>query len=271
MGTPALHLYLDDSGTRYPDHPSTARKDGVDHFALGGLLIESEKQQQAEDVHKALFEKYDFDLSNPLHSSSIRSRKYDFRWMEDDPGKAERFLEDLYGSLCAIPAQIIACVIHRPGYNARYKETYGSKRWLLCETAYKIVVERAAKFAVKKKRKLLVYVEETGKKEDDAIRSYHERLRSQGTGFHPGRSSKYNPLVPESLASSMIKRPSFVTRFNSLAQFSDIALFPVVKGRYDPQYRPYLRFRNAKRLIDDVLDQTEIGTMGIKYSCFDDL
>jgi hypothetical protein len=271
MGTPSLHLYLDDSGTRYPDHPSTERKDGLDHFALGGLLIDSEKVTEAEQAHRDLFKKYDLDLDLPLHSSSIRSRKYDFRWMEDDPVRAEGFLEDLYEALCVLPAYVIACVIHRPGYNARYKKTYGSQRWLLCETAYKIVVERAAKFASRTKRKLLIYVEETGKKEDHAIRSYHERLRSAGTGFHAQRSSKYKPLATQDLADVLIKRPSFVTRLNPIAQFSDIALFPVVKGRYDPQYRPFVRLRNAKRRIDDVLDGSEIEAMGIKYSCFDGL
>ena len=105
MATPALYLYLDDSGTRYPDHPSTIRKDGIDHFALGGLLIDSDKQEEAVRVHHALFEKYHLNLGSPLHSSSIRSRKYDFRWMEDDPGRAESFLEDLYASLCALPAR----------------------------------------------------------------------------------------------------------------------------------------------------------------------
>jgi hypothetical protein len=51
----------------------------------------------------------------------------------------------------------------------------------------------------------------------------------------------------------------------------DIALFPVVEGRYDPQYRPFVRLRNARRRIDDVLDGSEIEAMGIKYSCFDGL
>ena len=134
MGIPALHLYLDDSGTRYPDHPSTKRKDGLDHFALGGFLIGSEKVKEAERIHHDLLEKY--NLTCPLHSSSIRSKKYDFRWMEDDQERARNFLEDLYQSICVLPAHAIACVIHRPGYNDRYKSVYGAKRWLLCKTAY---------------------------------------------------------------------------------------------------------------------------------------
>jgi hypothetical protein len=120
-------------------------------------------------------------------------------------------------------------------------------------------------------RKLLVYVEQCGKTEDRAIRSYHEDLRTNGTGFDTQRSSKYGPMSSEELRNVLIKRPSFVTKQNPLCQMSDIVLFPVVKGKYDPTYRPYLRFCQEKKRIDDILEESDVGKMGIKYSCFDDI
>jgi hypothetical protein len=35
-----IHLYLDDTGSRNPDHaPDAGRRDGMDCFGLGGKLI----------------------------------------------------------------------------------------------------------------------------------------------------------------------------------------------------------------------------------------
>lgn len=45
----------------------------------------------------------------------------------------------------------LACVIDWPGYNKRYAEKYAENRWMLCKTAFSVVVERAAKFAISKR------------------------------------------------------------------------------------------------------------------------
>ncbi|TIR55445.1 MAG: DUF3800 domain-containing protein, partial [Mesorhizobium sp.] len=38
-----IHLYLDDSGSREPDRePKEKRRDEMDYFALGGILINEE-------------------------------------------------------------------------------------------------------------------------------------------------------------------------------------------------------------------------------------
>ncbi len=37
---PRFHLYVDDSGSRYSDRPQAQRADGLDYFALGGVLID---------------------------------------------------------------------------------------------------------------------------------------------------------------------------------------------------------------------------------------
>ena len=52
----------------------------------------------------------------------------------------------------------LACVVDRPGYDARYREKYGRRQWHLCQTAFSIVVERAAKYARDSGRKLRVNV-----------------------------------------------------------------------------------------------------------------
>jgi hypothetical protein len=52
-----------------------------------------------------------------------------------------------YELMSASPFLGFACVIDRPGYNARYREKYGREQWSLCKTAFSELVERAAKYA----------------------------------------------------------------------------------------------------------------------------
>jgi hypothetical protein len=267
MGTPTLHLYLDDSGTRCPFKGTKIRNDGLDHFALGGLLLKSEDLDRLNAMHAEVCGRRGIEY--PLHSSSIRSKKKDFRWMEDEPLKASNLMEDLGKLICELPAHIIACVVHRPGYNARYGSAYGKQRWMLCKTAYSIVVERAAKFAIQANRRLLVHVELTNKVEDRMVKEYHSKLRNEGMYFDPGRSEKYTPLGPNEFEAILFKEPKFFDKDNAAGQLSDLALYPVVKGRYDPSYRPYRELKEAGRLVDALLRPEDAGTLGIKYSCFE--
>jgi Protein of unknown function (DUF3800) len=267
MSSETLHLYLDDSGSRYPDHKADARKDGMDHFALGGLLIESERVEAALEAHQGISKSY--SLEEPLHSNSIRCAKRSYLWLKKDPERAALFFADLEKLICDLPGLAIACVIDRPGYNVRYAERYGKKRWMLCKTAYTIVVERAAKLAMRAERRLRVYVEATGPKEDRAIKSYHSDLLANGMYFNAATSGKYSPMTAEEFSKVLLKEPKFVPKSHPLSQLSDLLLYPIIKGRYDPKYRPYRSLRNARRLIDDVLEEQEIASLGIKYSCFD--
>jgi hypothetical protein len=55
---------------------------------------------------------------------------------------------DISRFLSTIAVSGLACVVDRPGYDARYRDKYGRRLWHLCQTAFSIVVERAAKFAL---------------------------------------------------------------------------------------------------------------------------
>jgi hypothetical protein len=154
VGTTAYDLYLDDSGTRCPFRPSRPGGDGMDWFALGGLLLKSEDRLAIETAHRSLCNRHGITI--PLHSTRIRNKKNEFRWIGSDPERGSEFLRDLQEVICGLPAYVIACVMHRPGYNVRYGLKYGRERWSLCKTAYRIVVERAAKIADDNGRRLLV-------------------------------------------------------------------------------------------------------------------
>jgi hypothetical protein len=267
MGSETLQLYLDDSGTRCPFKGTKSRNDGMDWFALGGLLLKSEDLDRLNVMHAELCRKYRIEA--PLHSNSIRGKREAFAWMGNDPKRASDFLADLSRMICAIPAHVIACVVHRPGYNARYGKKYGRDRWSLCKTAYRIVAERAAKIARDRGRGLLVYVERTGKIEDRMIREYHLGLRTQNSYFDPNTSGKYEPVGREDFERVLFREPKFFDKSNAAGQLSDLTVYAVVKGRYDPEYPPYKEMKAAGKLVDALFDQTEHEYRGIKYSCFD--
>lgn len=65
----------------------------------------------------------------------------------------------------------------------RYAEQYGADRWLMCKTAYAIVVERLLKHAKKDGAALEIFFEETGKDEDRRLISYHRLLKVEGMPF----------------------------------------------------------------------------------------
>jgi len=266
MPTPTLHLYVDDSGTRYADRLSVSRKDGMDHFAMGGLLIREEDVEPTIDDLQALRQKH--AITAPLHSTKIRSQKNDWAWLGVDHQRAESFYSDLTSFLCSMRGHATACVVHRPGYQARYSSHPPEARWLLCKSAYWILVERATKLALKEQRKLIVHVEETGRREDRAIRDYHTELRAAGANFNPRTSGKYSPLIASDFESTLMVSPKFFTKNSLLGQVADLLLYPIVKGRYDPTYRPYCDLIAAQRTIDSALTPAEAG-LGVKYYCFD--
>ena len=107
-----LHLYLDDSGSRYSDRELTPpRADGMDYFALGGILVEEEAIGQVYDAHAAFASRW--ELTAPLHSTKIRGARNAFSWLSAERDAAARFFVDLDELILSSPTVALACVIDR--------------------------------------------------------------------------------------------------------------------------------------------------------------
>lgn len=264
-----LNFYLDDSGTRRPDHkPGKRAQHGNDWFALGGVIVNGDEEQHARDMHAAFMKKWSI-TGKPLHSADIRARTGDFLWLEDaDEEKRSAFYEGLYCLMRDAPIIGIACVVDRPGYNHRYYERYGRRPWALCKTAFAVAVERATKCAIERGRKLNVYPERCNKPEDRLLRAYFESLKSDGMPFDTTNSGKYGPLTPEQFGQTLY---DFDTKRKSspMAQFADLFLWPMCMGGYHAGNRTYARLVEDKKLIDCYLSEDQLAALGIKYSCFD--
>lgn len=261
-----VHLYIDDSGSREPDKiPRLKRDDHIDCFALGGVLIDEEHIDKIFQAHQSFCEPR--GISYPLHSWAIRGGREDFGWLKK-PEAAFQFYSELEEFLLALPIVGIAAVIDRQGYVARYKEHYQERLWLMCKTAYCILVERAAKYAQKRQRNLRVFFEQSGKREDRDIIAYAKALKHEGMPFDGANSSAYGALTAEQFRSIVLGDPLRRTKKTPMIQVADLVLYPMVKGGYDPTYRPYRALLENGKLIDAHLSAEERASLGIKYSCF---
>lgn len=264
--TPTYHLYLDDSGARHLDYvPKQAGEQ--DWFALGGILIAEEAEDDFREAHRKFCESW--DITDPLHSVRIRHRSKQFSWLGQlEEKERERFYAELTQLIVSAPVMGIACVIDRPGYDARYRAKYGKRRWALCKTAFSIVSERAAKYAASQGKRLKVFVEKADRQSDAKIRSHYAELRGEGMPFNSDTSAKYGPLAPEVLRHTLWDL-KFKTKSSPLVQLADLYLYPLCRAGYEQSYRPYQVLRDEGKIIDSVLPIEAIAQSGVKYSCFD--
>jgi len=265
----AMSLYLDDSGTRNPDRnpADPLPSHGNDWFGLGGVLVRDSQRPAIEELHQSFCRTW--GISYPLHSSEIRAKADCFKWLGKLPRSSlTSFYEGLTQLVTSGPLVAIACVVDRPGYNARYREKYGRERWMLCKTAFGVVVERAAKYARRHNCPLRVYVERSDRGTDNRMRRYYEELRTNGQPFDPRSSGRYLPLGPQELRETLYE---FRTKEKSsrLIQLADLCLWPMCIGGYDSSNRSYLAMKNAGTLIDCRLPLEAAHREGIKYSCWE--
>ncbi len=261
-------LYFDDTGSRDPDKSSYKedRDDDMDCFGLGGFLIKEEDVAEVFTQYHAFCQR--FNITYPLHSQSIRGGRDNFGWLRT-PERAGEFMPALDEFLLSLPVIGMACVIDRPGYLSRYKDRH-DKLWFMCKTAFTVLVERSAKFADDQGRKLEIYFEETGKKEDRDITAYMRELKTTGSPFDQSRSGKYAPLLPADYARIILGEPRRKTKKLALLQIADLLLYAIAKGGYDPTYRPYHNLKEAGKLMDGLFSEEDCRARGIKYSCFPD-
>ena len=264
--TPTFHLYIDDSGSRSLDK-NAGGQSGSKWFALGGVLIAEEDEPDVRSRHEAFCGQW--GILYPLHSYDIRQQVKAFSWLNTvDASKRQSFLEDLTGFLMAAPVWGTACVIDRAGYDDRYREKYGRNRWELAKTAFSIVVERAAKFAQSKERRLKVYYERSDRATDRQTEGYFKSMKLSGMPFNAESSAQYNTIEHKELSSTLWDCKG-KTKASAIMQLADLYLFPLCVSGYDTSYRAYLEMVRCGRTIDCILKPEERAILGVKYSCFD--
>ena len=263
------YLYIDDSGSRFPDHHNTeCRLDGMDHFALGGVLIKDEDRENVASLYTEFCRNW--SINYPLHSTKIRGMRSDFAWLEESTKQRDVFLSELEEFLVSLPVLGFAVVIHRPGYNLRYRERYHGKPWWMCKTAYSILIERVVKYVADQEGVLIVRFEEAGKKEDRSIIQYARDLKSAGMPFATESSKAYGGLQTEDFTNHVLGEPRRKKKRNLYVQLADLYLYPMAKSKYESTYSPWVELCRNQKVIDALLGADKLPTRGIKYSCFDE-
>jgi hypothetical protein len=262
-----VNFYMDDSGTRRPERVPTAfDADNPKYFALGGVLILEEEEAIVRAAHESLCKKWSIDY--PLHSEPMRHGTGDFCWLRRDSPEYKPFMRDLTEMLTSIPVLGLACVIDRPGYDARYRKRYGRNQWQLCKTACSIAVERAAKYAMSLGRVLRVLAEKSCKDDERRIRAYFDAMRVSGAPFDHATSSTYSPLGAGACGDTLIEL-RFKQKTSPPMQIADLYLWPMAMERYKRGGRSYAAFRDTRRLMECILSDKEVISRATKYSCFE--
>ena len=173
-----LHFYMDDSGTRHPDLKNKGNGNQPNWFGLGGVIVDEEDEEKLKETIQAFKKKW--QIITPLHSCNIRQRNGAFSWLKDNPENTRQFLDELTHLLISAPVIGHGCVIDRPSYNQRYQDKYGNEKWSLCNTAFTIAVERAAKYALSQGARLRVFLESSSRPDERKLKAYYENLRGLG-------------------------------------------------------------------------------------------
>jgi hypothetical protein len=264
----ALHLYVDDSGSR---HPSRDGQNMSDCFALGGILVREGDEAELKAAIEVFRQQWSthLPLHVPLHSYEIRRNRGPFAWLRARPDQCAPFLEGLAKLLASAPIVCTACVIDRAGYAARYFQKYEpSKRWMLCKTAFSVLLERAVKYSAQEGKKLRVYVERSDKDTDRTLKGYYDSLRANGMPFDPSSMASYVPLPAEMFKSTLYDF-RMKDKTSALMQLADLTLYPMCRGGYDKRGRDYRNLVQHGKLIDTILPPEDVPRLGVKYSCFE--
>jgi hypothetical protein len=259
-----LALYIDESGSPKPNP-----KDSAQHFALGGVLLERKNEQIVELAISGFKERWGIAPATPLHGSEIRSKKSNFAWLGKlSSQEQQRFQADLTQTITSLPIIVHACVVSRPGYLGRYLEKYGTQTWGMMRSAFAILVERSAKYAITQSGSIMIFHEKAGKIEDRLMKEYFREIRSSGHPFDASNASKYSPLNNSELAKHL-QGIEGKSKQNSILQVADLCLYPIARSMDAPDNQAYVAMKEANLLIDCSLQPEQLESLGIKYYCFD--
>ena len=207
-------------------------------------------------------------LKSPIHMTDMIAQRQGFSWLERrSQSDIDQFWDDWRRVLCNAPVIGIGCIIDRPGYVARGYLQAHSDRWLLCRSAFDIVVERAVKIARLDDRKLHI-VFEADAAHNSKVTGYHQNLKTNGLAFDGDRSSKYAPLSKDAFAETL-GRIQHKPKSHTLLQVADSYIYAMARYRYDRKYSLYRHLRDRRRIADFAVPEGLSGTLGVKYYCFD--
>ena len=265
---PILSLYIDESGSRHPEkNPKIG--DNPPWFGLGGILLNAESEDIVKARHRDFLSRWP-EIKKPLHFTDMQGEQKGFGWLSKKLDRErDRFWSEYKSALANIPVAAIACVIDREGYRSRgYLEAHKDNRWLLCRSAFDILIDRAAKIAKLQGRRLRIRFELADPVTNETIKGYYKNLKNNGFEFNKDRSEKYDPISKEELNYILLDIEG-KPKSSIIMQFADTYLYCLCRGKFNKKHHVYRSILEAGRLINSQLPSDCAPIMGVKYYCFD--
>jgi len=219
------YLFLDESG----DHGLSKINPDFPVFVLCGIIFHEDDYNKCNSKIIELKHKFWGNKEVILHSSDIRRCEKEFQILLDQDIKREFFV-GLNSFITDSNYSIIAVGIKKE----EYIEKYGRLTASVYELALSFIIERAIFFLDEQPgpKRLLVYIEERGKKEDAELKDYFIKLLNRGTNY-------VSALRLES-ANLRMEFRSKKKNINGL-QLADLIAYPIAthimnKNRANPAY-----------------------------------
>ena len=257
---PLMTLFIDESGTRYPDNVD---KNGPPWFGMGGVLVLNDDLLAIHDAHAALVSKW--RLSGPLHGFEIRNTSKAFAWLDKVGRKrAAEFVSDLEAFVRSAPVVGIGCVLDRAEHVAKYRPQHGRTMWLMSKTAFTITVDRAAKIATTLGCRLRVVVERSGHhREDPEVVECYKELTGGRHVFGPAVEAFNDELTPYRAAT--LAGLEFGGKENPGLQLADLMIFPVCASGFAPDHPENQSMLSGRKYVDFHLPNRLVSPWGLKF------
>jgi hypothetical protein len=194
-------------------------------FLVGGVLFTRSVERKVVDMHREFALRW--NISYPLHSSSIRGARKAFAWLGRDAGVRDLFLRDLDQLLRALPVVGVAAVVNLP---SRWRDPQVVATIHLIRRVVEMVSVVNGTFELR--------FERAGKSEDRHLVRLVEEIKAW-------------PITLTSdtaIGSVLLGDPLRRTKADPLVQIADLYLYAMAKACYDPGYRATASLAAAGRI-----------------------
>ena len=225
----SLNLYFDRfPGSRHPDKKADKNRRGAGLVRSRWISNPTGRWTSGQITSPSYCGQMAREGSVPYDGYALKQKGFFLVGALGQTKSKTDFGSDYKGMLARVPVIGIACVIDRPGYVARgYLEKYPDK-WLLCRSAFDILIERSAKFA-KMKIENYEVIHEGDVGTNEVMKSYFRNIKQNGMAFDGTRSSRYKPLPKEEFG-SILTTIEYKTKESPLMQIADSYVYAMARA-----------------------------------------
>lgn len=192
MSLKQYKVFIDETGHPHHNHRST-------HFALVGIVIDDNRQQELKIKTDQLRFKY-WDRTNiVLHSEEMGHKVGDFKQFADDPVSGKKFENQLLDLLYASPIKITAVVVDKSyAYRVGWKE-----ETIVSKASEALILDFMSFLYAQDAHGRIIYETSNAPRDGIYLSAYHRYLDPQWTKKHPEFSDVRERLTSLTFANKL--------------------------------------------------------------------